>query len=130
MSFPKKGKFFTPSRGDAGADEPGTSGDFVEEVGSALRRARRNGGPSVKQVATWTGASEKTVKNWFAGRYGPNGAHLVELARHSDDVLGVFLALASSFIAAIRCSRPASADAIADLLAAVRRLGDGGGGET
>jgi hypothetical protein len=130
MSFPKKGKFFPPSRGDAGADEPGTSGDFVEEVGSALRRARRNGGPSVKQVAIWTGASEKTVKNWFAGRYGPNGAHLVELARHSDDVLGVFLALAGREHLMAAMKLEASVDAIADLLAAVRRLGDGGGDET
>jgi hypothetical protein len=130
MSFAKKGKFFPPSRDDTGAGEPETSRDFVEEVSRALWCARRNGGPSVKQVAIWTGASEKTVKNWFAGRYGPNGAHLVELARHSDDVLGVFLALAGREHLMAAMKLEASVDAIADLLAAVRRLGDGGGDET
>ena len=102
-----------PSRGDAGSDEPGTSGDFVEEVGSALRRVRRNGGPSVKHVAIWAGESEKTATNWFAGRYRPNGAHLVGAARHSDDVLVLFLALAGRehFMAAMR--RGASVDSIA-----------------
>ena len=32
----------------------------------------------------WTGASERTVKNWFAGTSGPSGEHLVAIVRHSD----------------------------------------------
>lgn len=42
----------------------------------------------------WTGASERTVKNWFSGANGPSGAHLIALAGNSDEVLGAFLALA------------------------------------
>ena len=42
----------------------------------------------------WTGANEKTVKNWFAGRYGPSGEHLAVLVRHSDEVLNAFLVMA------------------------------------
>jgi len=48
----------------------------------------------VKTVMRWTGAGERTVKNWFAGSSGPSGQHLIALARHSDEVLAVLLALA------------------------------------
>jgi len=40
----------------------------------------------------WGG--ERTVKNWLAGVSGPNGQHLVDLIRHSDDVMEVLLTLA------------------------------------
>ena len=42
----------------------------------------------------YTGAGERTVKNWFEGRKGPNGENLIELMRHSDEVLEVVLFLA------------------------------------
>jgi len=42
----------------------------------------------------WTGADERTIKNWFAGTNGPSGAHLVALFRHSDVVLDACLRLA------------------------------------
>ena len=57
----------------------------------------------------------------------PERRHLVELARDSDDVLGEFLALAGREHLMAAMKLEASADAIADLLAAVRRLGGGGG---
>jgi hypothetical protein len=41
----------------------------------------------------WTGASERTVKNWFAGTNGPRGEHLLVLARHSDAVFDTLLEL-------------------------------------
>jgi hypothetical protein len=34
------------------------------------------------------------LKNWPAGISGPSGQHLVDLIRHSDDVLAVLLILA------------------------------------
>jgi hypothetical protein len=37
----------------------------------------------------WSG--ERTVKNWLAGISGPSGQHLVDLIRHSDDVLEALL---------------------------------------
>lgn len=84
----------------------------------------------VMPVAIWTGASEKTIKNWFAGCYGPTGAHLVGLARHADDVLGAFLALTGRENSMAAMKLEASVDAIADLLAAVQRLGDGSESKT
>jgi len=47
-----------------------------------------------KLVAGWTGAHERTVKNWILGRYAPCGRHLVVLAQHSDAVLNAILSMA------------------------------------
>lgn len=81
----------------------------------------------MKTVASWTGANEKTVKNWFAGRYGPSGEHLVALARHSDEVLGTFLAMAGRENLMVATKLVAAERAIAELLVEVRRLnGDSG----
>jgi hypothetical protein len=33
------------------------------------------------------------VRNWFDGRNGPSGEHLVDLVRHSDEVLEALLAM-------------------------------------
>ena len=57
---------------------------------------RRHGSThqAVKIIMRWTGAGERTVKNWLAGISGPSGQHLVDLIRHSDDVLAVLLILA------------------------------------
>lgn len=49
---------------------------------------------AVKVIMRWTGAGERTVKNWLAGVSGPNGQHLVELVRNSDEVLDVILRMA------------------------------------
>ena len=49
---------------------------------------------SVKTVMAYTGVGERTVKNWFAGKNGPNGKNLVELVRHSDEVLEALLLMA------------------------------------
>jgi hypothetical protein len=42
----------------------------------------------------WTGASDRTAKNWLSGSYGPSGTHLIQLARESDTVLATVLGLA------------------------------------
>ena len=42
----------------------------------------------------WTGASERTVKNWLTGRRGPRGEHLLALIRHSNVILEVVLRFA------------------------------------
>jgi hypothetical protein len=48
---------------------------------------------AVKIAMRWTGAGERTVKNWMAGISGPSGEHLVDLVRYSDCVLDVLLIL-------------------------------------
>lgn len=76
----------------------------------------------MKTVAAWTGANEKTVKNWFSGTYGPSGAHLIALVRNSDEVLGTFLAMAGREDLMVAIKLVAAEDAIAELLMAVREL--------
>lgn len=49
---------------------------------------------AVKIIRKWTGAGERTVKNWLAGISGPSGQHLVDLIRNSDGVLQVLLIMA------------------------------------
>jgi len=41
-----------------------------------------------------SGFFHQRLKNWLAGVSGPSGQHLVDLIRHSDDVLEVLLILA------------------------------------
>jgi hypothetical protein len=67
---------------------------YPAAIANALRHQLGGTHQAVKTVMQWTGASERTVKNWFAGSSGPSGRHLVALARHSDEVMAMFLALA------------------------------------
>jgi hypothetical protein len=67
---------------------------YPAAVAHALQRQLGGTHQAVKTVMRWTGASERTVKNWFAGSSGPRGHHLAALARHSDEVLATFLSLA------------------------------------
>jgi hypothetical protein len=123
MSFPKKGKFFPKENGYNGKGGHQTNGCFVDEIASALKRSLGGSRAGVKTVAGWTGANEKTVKNWFSGTYGPSGMHLIALARHSDEVLCAFLAMAGREDLMVAIKLAAAEEAIADLLDAVRLLG-------
>lgn len=90
MSFPKKGKSFPRT---AGYGSPPAGRSFAQEIALALNRASVESAVHIKTVAGWTGANERTVKNWFAGTYGPNGEHLLILARHCDQVLDAMLVM-------------------------------------
>ena len=118
MSFPKKGKFFPRENGYDGKAEQPANGGFVEEIAAALKRSLGDSRAGVKTVAAWTGANEKTVKNWFSGVYGPRGAHLIALARHSDEVLATFLAMAGRENLMVAIKLAAAEDAIAEFLIA------------
>lgn len=124
MSFPKKGKFFPKENDDGGHGEAVQGSCFAAEIAFALKRSLGDSRSGAKTVAAWTGANEKTVKNWFSGTYGPSGEHLVALARHSDEVLVTFLAMADREDLMIAIKLEAAERAIAELLDAVRRLKD------
>ncbi len=49
---------------------------------------------AVKTIMRWTGAGERTVKDWLGGISGPSGEHLVALVRNSDSVLRAVLTIA------------------------------------
>jgi hypothetical protein len=87
--FPKTGKVFP--RGSNGS---GTLIDYASTIADALRKEVGDTHQAVKAVMRWTGAEERTIKNWLAGTNGPSRAHLVLLMQHSEEVLNACLHLA------------------------------------
>jgi len=83
--FPKKGKGF-PGPG-------GTRGelDYAASIATALRGELGDSHQAIKTVMRWTGATDRTAKNWVTGIRGPTGEHLISLARHSDAVFEVII---------------------------------------
>ena len=69
-------------------------GPYPRAVAYALKAELGSTHQAVKIIRKWTGAEERTVKNWLAGISGPSGQHLIDLIRHSDHVLAVLLFLA------------------------------------
>jgi len=63
-------------------------------MSAALRRKLGGSRKAAKTLMRWTGASERTSKNWLAGPSGPNGLHLVLLMGFSDAVFETVLKLA------------------------------------
>jgi len=86
--FPKKGNNFpsTPEIRKIGLSYP-------TAIATALSSELGNSHRAVKTVMRWTGANERTVKNWFSGHCGPRGEHLLPLIRHSSAVLEAVLRL-------------------------------------
>lgn len=89
--FPKAGNYF-PNGGGRGRASASVS--YAEAIAAALKLELGNSHRAVKTVMRWTGANERTVKNWFAGKRGPRGEHLIGLLRHSNGVLESILRLA------------------------------------
>jgi len=69
--------------------------DYATLIAHALKSELGASHQAIKTVMRWTGASERTVKNWFHGTCGPSGEHLILLAQNSDAVFKIFLRLAS-----------------------------------
>lgn len=64
---------------------------YQSEIAAALKRELGGSHRAIKAVMRWTGVSESTAKNWIAGNHGPAGEHLIELLRHSDEVVAAVL---------------------------------------
>ena len=99
MSFRKKGRKVRPVSGitfprSSGTVEKSDSYDFKAVIAETLRETYGRSGRSIKTVMAYTGVGERAVKNWFGGKNGPNGENLVELVRHSDEVLEALLLMA------------------------------------
>jgi hypothetical protein len=86
--LPKTGKVLPKGDGTAAAGLT-----YAAAVALALRDELGDSHRAIKVVMRWTGASERTVKNWFAGTRGPTGEHLVSLVSYSDSVFHAFLRL-------------------------------------
>lgn len=67
---------------------------YASSIADALRAELGESHRATKTLMRWTGASDRTAKNWLSGSYGPSGTHLIQLARESDTVLATILGLA------------------------------------
>jgi hypothetical protein len=119
----KKGNLL-PKKGNLLHGNNGAGVNYTSAIARTLRRELGTSHQAIKTAMRWTGASERTVKYWFAGTAGPSGQYLIALARHSDEVLRVFLQLAGRhhFTAAIRLIM--ARDALRDTLRALDKIVD------
>jgi hypothetical protein len=85
--FPKKGTIVPQD-----SNRPG--GIYAAAIAEALRSELGSSFRATKTVMRWTGASDRAAKYWLAGTRGPDGWHLILLARNSDAVLHTLLKLA------------------------------------
>jgi hypothetical protein len=86
--LPKKGRIF---RNGSGENAPRVV--YTRAIRDALRSELGPHPSANKTVRQWTGAGERTIKNWFDGTCGPRGEHLLLLACHSDSVFESILTL-------------------------------------
>jgi hypothetical protein len=98
MSFREKGRKVRPVFGktfpqSSGKVEELDADTFSTVIANTLQEAFGGTRMSVKTVMAHTGAGERAVKNWFEGKNAPNGANLVNLMRHSDEVLEALLVM-------------------------------------
>lgn len=84
MSFPQTGNSLPKRRRGKSS--------FAFLVATALRSSLKGQSSKIKTVALWTGAHERTVKNWLSGERAPSGDHFLGLAAHCPAVLAAFLA--------------------------------------
>ena len=108
MSFPKTDK----------KPLPATRADLAMQIAGALKRDVGQTHAAVKTVSCWTGAHERTAKQWLSGRICPRGDHLVQLVRNSDQVFEVVLLSSERSDSTI----PRKLGQIHDLLLDLRKL--------
>lgn len=87
--FPKKGRIF---RNGSGENTPRIV--YARAIRDALRGELGPTSHANKTIRQWTGARERTIKNWLDGTCGPRGEHLLLLACHSESVFEAILLLA------------------------------------
>ena len=99
MSFQKRGRKIRPNSGKTIPSSSGRIGktgghDFTTVIAETLRKTFGHSGRSIKTVMAYTGAGERTVRNWFECKNGPSGHNLIELLRNSDEILEAVLLMA------------------------------------
>jgi hypothetical protein len=62
-------------------------------IGCSSRPFCSDSHQAIKTLMRWTGANERTAKNWHCGVNGPSGEHLLEIMRNSDMVFECVLEL-------------------------------------
>ncbi|WP_244486302.1 hypothetical protein [Bradyrhizobium viridifuturi] len=68
------------------ADAEVFEADYALLIAEVLRAELGDTHQALKLLIRWTGANERTAKNWMAAVNGPSGEHLLRLMRYSDGV--------------------------------------------
>ena len=115
--FPKTGKKFP-----CGGGAPATYAGLIAEI---LKAELGNSHQAHKTLTRWTGANERTAKNWLSGTNGPSGEHLLQLMRNSDRVFEFVLKIShrpavptSQRLAEVRNSLQLTADLLSQVIEA------------
>lgn len=90
--LPKTGKDLHQS--GKGANRGSRDIAYARAIADALRKELGGSHQAAKRLMGWTGASERTAKNWLSGACGPSGTHLIAIIRQSDEVLDSILSQA------------------------------------
>ncbi len=114
--FPKKGKVFR-----RGNDREIDTTTYPELIAGALRSELGNSHRAAKTIMRWTGASERTVKHWLAGRHGPGGEYLVVLMGESDAMFEAVLEAAGRHDAVVAARILAAHGTMVEVMAMVER---------
>lgn len=96
MSLTKKDRKFRSGSGKnfQGGPSPRDELRFAAIIAAALKSEYGETSGSVREVAQLARVNERAAKNWFDAKNAPNGALLVRLLEHSDDVLECVLKMA------------------------------------
>ena len=89
MSLPKLGR---KVRTESGKGFP-SAVRFADAIAAALHQQYGDSHAAIKSVMHIANVTERTAKNWFQAKNGPNGESLMVLCRHSDQVFETFLRL-------------------------------------
>jgi hypothetical protein len=84
MSVPTKGRIPPKTGEELPFSNELDRAHYALLMADALKQELRTSKLSIKTVMKWTGAGERTVKAWLAGRNGPSGHHLIRLLKHSQ----------------------------------------------
>ena len=66
---------------------------YTSSIAEVLRSELGDSHRAHKTLMRWTGANERTAKNWLSGINGPSGEHLLRLMRSSGRVFECVLML-------------------------------------
>jgi hypothetical protein len=87
MSVPPKGEEL-PKKGEelpSARTRQEHAREFAQAIADALKEELARGA-SIKTIMAWTGAGERTVKEWLAGSNAPRAFQLESLFRSSEAV--------------------------------------------
>ena len=114
--FPKKGTLVPKARSRS-------DGRYAAAISSALKQELGRSSQATKTVMRWTGASDRAAKYWLSGTRGPDGWHLIQLARNSDAVLQSVLRMADRDVYELAIELDAAKTALSRAVALIDALG-------